>query len=147
MSLQVFNANIYKYFITIMRAYPKSFFISSLLTIFFSLLYSYLLYYNVFNGSVDVSFISEINSSNYLAYIFIGLISYSYTVSIVLSVGRSLITERRQGTLESVIIAPYNRLLYFLSYAIAQVAHKSIEMLVIIPFILVFGIEINYFSF
>lgn len=145
-NIYVFKANIYKYFVTLHRAYPRSFFIGSLITIFYTLLYSHILYNNVFDGEVDNVFINYTGTSNYMGYIIVGVLVYSFTVSTLLNVSRSLITERRLGTLESVMLAPYNRGCYFLAYMVAQTIHTFLELIFAIPILLLFRVEFLYFN-
>lgn len=147
MYLSVLKANIYKYFITLFRAYPRSFFIGGILTITYSLLFSYLLYTSVFNGQLSENFIASTNTANYMGYIVIGVLVYSFTVSTLLNVSRSLITERRLGTLESVMLAPYNRGMYFLAYMLAQTFHTLGELVFAFPILLVFGVHFSPFNF
>ncbi|WP_273322955.1 ABC transporter permease [Vallitalea guaymasensis] len=146
MNIYVFKANVYKYFITLYRAYPRSFFISSILTITYTLLYSYILYEYIFEGEVNSSFIGEAGTSNYMGYILVGVLVYSFTVSTLLNVSRSLITEKRIGTLESVMLAPYNRGLYFLAYMVAQTIHTFGELVFAIPILIVFKVKFAYFD-
>lgn len=138
MNLYVFKANMYKYFITLLRAYPRSFFISSILRIFSSLLFAYLLYEIVFQRQLSSEFLLYTGTNDYLSYIVVGVLVYTFTVSTLLNVSRSLITERRLGTLESVMLAPYNRGLYFVAYMLAQTLHTLMEMVIALPLLLLF---------
>lgn len=146
MYFSVLKANVYKYFITLLRAYPKDFFIGNTLTLCYSLLFSYLLYQSVFDKSLDDSFVSQVGSSNYLGYVVIGILMYSFTVSTLLNVSRSLITEKRMGTLESVMLAPYNRGMYFLAYMFAQVIHTILELLFALPILLILKVQFQSFN-
>lgn len=147
MHLYVLKANIYKYFVTLIRAYPRSFFISSILRIFSSLLFAYLLYEVVFQRGLSPEFITYSGTSNYMSYVVVGIFVYTFTVSTLLNVSRSLITERRIGTLESVMLAPYNRGLYFLAYMMAQTIHTLLEMSVALPLLWVFKTTFPPFDF
>lgn len=145
MYFSIFKANIYKYFITLLRAYPKSFFIGGILSITYALLFSSLVYTSVFQGKLDDSFIQQTNSSNYMGYIVIGVLIYSFTVSTLLNVSRSLITERRMGTLESVMLAPYNKGMYFLAYMLAQTLHTLLELCFSLPILWILGVHFESF--
>lgn len=147
MHAYVLRANLYKYFITLYRAYPRSFFIGSILRITYTLLFSYILYGYMFEGHIGESFVQEAGTSNYMGYILVGVLVYSFTVSTLLNVSRSLITERRLGTLESVMLAPYNRGFYFLAYMLAQTVHTFGELIVAAaPIILLFRVQFAYFD-
>lgn len=147
MNIYVLRANIYKYFITLYRAYPRSFFIGSILRITYTLLFSYILYEYIFEGQIDSSFINQTGTSNYMGYILVGILVYSFTVSTLLNVSRSLITEKRLGTLESVMLAPYNRGFYFLAYMVAQTLHTLGELVFAVPILLLFKVQFAYFDF
>ncbi|GKX31775.1 ABC transporter [Vallitalea longa] len=82
-----------------------------------------------------------------MGYILVGAMVYSFTVSTLLNVSRSLITEKRLGTLESVMLAPYNRGLYFLAYMVAQTIHTFGELVFAIPILLLFRVRFAYFDF
>lgn len=146
MYFSVLKANIYKYFVTLLRAYPKDFFIGRILEISYSLLFSFLLYKSVFNKTLDNSFVSSTNTSNYMGYIVIGVLIYAFTVSTLLNVSRSLITEKRMGTLESLMLAPYNRGMYFLAYMGAQVLHTLAELVMTLPILLLLKIQLQSFN-
>lgn len=146
MHTYVLRANIYKYFITLYRAYPRSFFIGSILRITYTLLFSYILYGYIFEGHVGEAFVQEVGTNNYMGYILVGVLVYTFTVSTLLNVSRSLITEKRLGTLESVMLAPYNRGFYFLAYMLAQTLHTFGELVVAVPIILLFRVQFAYFN-
>lgn len=143
---RLFKANMYKYFITLYRAYPKSFFIGGLMSMFFTLLFSSMLYNGLFGGEVDSSFVSITNTANYMGYIVVGAVLYEFMRSTLLNVSRSLITEKRIGTLEAIMLAPYNRAMYFLSYMVAQTIHTFGELLCAIPIFLIFRVEFQSFD-
>ncbi len=145
MNILVFKANIYKYFITLLRAYPKSFFIGHLMSVFFTVLFADMMYRGLFSSQVDTSFVHFANTSNYMGYILIGVMVYTFTVNTLLNVSRSLITERRMGTLESVMMAPYHRGLYFLAYMCAQTLHNAWELLFSLPILLLFHVQFQSF--
>lgn len=146
MSMQVFKGNLYKYFVTLYRAYPRSFFVHSLLSIFSSLLFAYMLFNIVFDRELDSRFVALTGTDNYMVYTVVGVLVYVFTVNTLMNVSRSLITERRLGTLESVMMAPYNRGLYFLAYMLAQVCHQIGEMVFAIPMLLLFGVVFPAFD-
>ncbi len=143
----VLKANIYKYFITLLRAYPKDFFIGRILEISYSLLFSFLLYHNVFNKNLNSSFVSKTSTSNYMGFIVIGVLLFAFTVSTLLNVSRSLITEKRMGTLESLMMAPYNRGMYFLAYMASQIIHTLSELLMALPILILLKIQFQFFNF
>lgn len=146
MYFSVLKANIYKYFVTLLRAYPKDFFIGNTLTLIYSLLFSFLLYESIFKKTLSKSFLSESSTSNYMGFIVIGVLIYSFTVSTLLNVSRSLITEKRMGTLESLMLAPYNRGMYFLAYMGAQVLHTLAELVITLPILLLLKIRFQSFN-
>ncbi len=141
MNNTLFKANMYKYFITLFRVYPKSFFVSGLLSIFYTMLYAYLMAIYLFDGTVSEGFTKLTGTSDYLSYVAVGAIVYGFTVSSLLNVSRSLITERRMGTLESLMMAPYHRGVYFFSQMLAQTIHNVGEKIFAIPILFLFGVR------
>jgi ABC-2 type transport system permease protein len=64
-------------------------------------------------GIVSDNFIQASGSSDYLGYLIVGTALYGTTLGILLNVSRTLMTERREGTLESVLMIPFSRWQYY----------------------------------
>ena len=74
----------------------------------------------VFGGRVDNSFTQESGGTNYLGFLAIGLATYMNMTGVLLAVGRSLITEQREGTLDALFLTPVSRIGYTLGYTFYQ---------------------------
>ena len=114
------------------RAYPFSSMFEKVISGVISITLSFILYFIVFKGSLSEKFITGANTTDYITYIVIGQASYSLIFSTLLNVGRSLISEIREGTIEPLIISPANKIYYFLGIYLEQFYRTVIEFLVVI---------------
>lgn len=150
MKLKILKATFKRNFIIQLRAYPKDFFIGNTLTGVYTVLSAYFMYRLLFNGSLDASFKTYSGTGDYMSYVIVGTALYLFVVRTCLNVSRSLITELREGTLESLMIAPFNRVQYFLGNMLQQTITTSGEILVMLIISLFFGADfsrVNVLSF
>jgi ABC-2 type transport system permease protein len=150
MNLKILNATFKRNFIIQMRAYPKDFFIGNTLTGIYTVLSAYFMYQLLFKGNLDASFKTYSGTGDYMSYVIVGTALYLFAVRTCLNVSRSLITELREGTLDSLMIAPFNRVQYFCGNMLQQTITTSLEIMVMIIISLFFGADfsqINLFSF
>jgi ABC-2 type transport system permease protein len=96
-----------------LRAYTWSFFIGGLLTGGLTVAIAYCAYHLLAGEEVGARFTQLVGAGNYMSYVILGAAIYLFAVRILLGISRSLITERREGTLESLLLAPSGRLSYF----------------------------------
>lgn len=143
MNLNVLKATFKRNFIVQTRAYPKDFFIGNILTALYTVLSAFFMYYLLFNGSVKKSFTDYAGTSDYMSYVIIGSCMYIFIVRTCLNVSRSLITELREGTLESLMLAPFKRVQYFAGNMLQQTITTSGEVIVIILICLPFGVKFS----
>jgi hypothetical protein len=138
MKLKILKATFKRNLIMQTRSYPKDFFIGNTLSAIYTALSAFFMYYLLFRGNLKPSFINYSGTSDYMSYVIIGNCMYIYAVRTCLNVSRSLITELREGTLESLMLAPFKRVQYFLGNMLEQAITSSgeilITMLVCIPF-------------
>lgn len=120
-----------------LRAYPWSFFIGSLLTGSLTVLLSYFLYHLLAGGQLSNQFTTYTGTSDYMSYVILGAATFVFTQRIMLGVSRSMITERREGTLESLLLAPARRSGYFvgvtLQWAVASAGEVAVMLLITWP--------------
>lgn len=120
-----------------LRAYPWSFFIGSLLTGTLTVLLSYFLYHLLAGGQLSKQFTSYAGTSDYMSYVILGAAAFVFTERIMLGVSRSMITERREGTLESLLLSPVRRSGYFigvtLQWAVASAGEVAVMLLITWP--------------
>lgn len=120
------------------RAYPIDFFVSKLLSCFFTILGSFFIYNIVFKGNISNEFVKYSGTSDYMSFAILGSFMYLFVVGTFLNVSRSFITEMREGTLDSLLISPINYMGYLsgnmLEQTMITVGELLIAMLITIPF-------------
>lgn len=143
MNLNTLKATFKRNLIIQTRAYPKDFFIGNILTALYTALSAFFMYYLLFNGNMNQSFIEYSGTSDYMSYVIIGSCMYIFVVRTCLNVSRSLITELREGTIESLMLAPFRRIQYFVGNMLEQTITTSGEIVVIILVSLPFGVKFS----
>lgn len=130
--------------LVMMRAYPWSFVIGHILSGVYTVLFAYFAYQYVFYGQLDERFARYAGSSDYLSYAILGGAFYSFAVSTLMNVSRSLITELREGTLEALLLTPSPRRGYFLGNVVQQVSRTVFEFSVILIVGSLFGLTLRH---
>lgn len=125
------------------RAYPKSFFIGNLLTGVYTVLGAAFMYRLLFNGEIGDEFFSYAGTTDYMGYVILGSLTYIFVVRTNLNVSRSLITELREGTLESLMLAPFRRGEYFIGNMLHQTISTSLEVMVSLIIAIPFGLNLS----
>lgn len=100
--------------IIILRAYPISFFVSGIFSGICSSVLAYFSYYLLAGGQIDAHFTSYTGTGDYISFVILGGCILSLSTGILLAVSRSLITEKREGTLECLLITPGKQFSYFI---------------------------------
>lgn len=141
------QATFVRNFTSQIRAYPMSFFIGNLLTALYSVLSAWFMYQLLFKGRLNPSFQQLAGTTDYISYVIIGSALYALSVRTCLNVSRSLITELREGTLESLMLTPFSRYGYFagnmFQQTLTSLGEVSLAFLICIPF----GFKAVGFSF
>lgn len=143
MSINVFTATFERVLHERLRAYPFSFFISLLASAFYLDLGAWMMYHILFQKRLTTRFIETTGSSDYMSYVIIGSVIYTFIARTCLNVSRSLITELRQGTLHSLMLAPFKREAYFLGNMGLQIFTTSLEALCAVVIGLFFGLKVH----
>ncbi|MED4586391.1 ABC transporter permease [Brevibacillus choshinensis] len=141
--LQVAKATFVRNTLVMIRAYPWSFVIGHILSGVYTVLFAYFAYHYVFGGQLDERFARYSGSSDYLSYTILGGAFYAFSVSTLMNVSRSLITELREGTLEAVLLTPSPRRGYFLGNVLQQVMRTVFEFAVILIVGAFFGLTLG----
>ena len=81
-----------------------------------------------------------------MSYVIVGSCTYLFVVRTCLNVSRTLVTELREGTLDSLMLAPFHRSAYFLGNMALQTATTSLELLISVLIGLFFGLQVHHFS-
>jgi len=120
-----------------LRAYPWSFFIGSLLTGSLTVALAYFLYHLLAGGQLSGEFTAYAGTSDYMSYVILGAGVFLFAERIMLGVSRSMITERREGTLESLLLTPTRRFGYLIGvtiqWAVVSVGEMVVMLLVTWP--------------
>lgn len=127
---------------TMLRAYPLSFIMQRILSSAFALLTPVILYYFVFDRRLGTEFYDT--RQDYLSYIALGYGAYAVSVATLMNVGRSIISEIREGTIDSFLLSPASRLGYFLGVFIEQIGRSMIEFGLIFIFSIVLGVRYHF---
>ncbi|MGT2751191.1 ABC transporter permease [Streptococcus orisasini] len=130
--------------VSMLRAYPISFILQRVLSSIFALLTPVLLYYFVFNGKTENEFTDGTSGMNYLLFVSLGYGAYAVSIATLMNVGRSLISEIREGTIDSFLISPASRLGYFLGTFVEQLGRSFIEFFLVIVFSVFLGVKYNF---
>jgi len=108
----------------------------------FFLLLPAMLYYFVFNGRMSVIYDAS-GYGDYITYIVIGGMLSVMSFSTLMNVGRCLIDEIREGTLDTFLLSPASRMSYFMGVYLEQFSRSAFEMLAILLFGLLIGARIS----
>lgn len=137
------RSTFYRNLLTMYRAYPWTFFIGHILAGVYTVLFAYLSYNFLFLGELDSSFAGYAGTADYISYVALGGAMYAFAVSVLMIVSRSLITELREGTLESLLLTPSSRKGYFLGVAAQGVMRAGLELIAILIFGAFFGLNLS----
>lgn len=121
-----------KNYINTMRGYPFSFMLSRVIMGITTILYPYLIYTFYMKDNINDSFFYYNNSSDYLTYIVLGAALNILGVSTLMNVGRSIITEIRQGTIEPMLLTNSSDIGYFIGCLLEQCFRAIIEFVIVL---------------
>lgn len=141
MELRVLKGTLIKNLLIQYRAYPVSFLVGNLLTGIYTSVGAWFLYHLMFGGKLSADFVEVTGTADYMSYVIVGCLVYLFVTRTCLNVSRSLITELREGTYESLMIAPFRRAEYFLGNMLVQTLTTSLEVLVSVAAAIPFGLR------
>lgn len=84
---------------------------------------------------------------DYFSYAAIGIIFFNLMVATLMNVGRTLMIEKREGTLESLLISPCTPEKYFLGVFIEQIPRTFLEFFISFFIAIIFGANLLSISF
>lgn len=125
------------------RAYPIDFFVSRLISCFFTILSSFFIYSIVFKGNVSSDFIKFSGTSDYMSFAILGCFTNLFVRGTFLNVSRSFITEMREGTLDSLMISPVNYMGYLSGNMLEQTMITTGELLIAMIITIPFGLRFS----
>lgn len=143
MNLKVLYGTMKKELMIKYRAYPVHFFVGNTLTGLYTVLGAWMMWKFLFEGSMAQDFREFTGTGDYISYVVVGSLTYLFVVRTCLNVSRSLITELREGTLESLMLAPFKRTEYFLGNMLVQTVTTSMEIIVSLIIAIPFGIDLS----
>lgn len=141
MDLRVLKGTLRKNLLIQYRAYPVSFLVGNLLTGIYTSVGAWFLYHLMFGGKLSADFVKMTGTADYMSYVIVGCLVYLFVTRTCLNVSRSLITELREGTYESLMIAPFKRAEYFMGNMLVQTVTTSMEILVSTAAAIPFGLR------
>ena len=146
MDCKVLKGTLKKNLMTRVRAYPVSFFTSNVLTGFYTSLGAWMMYHLLFKGKLAEDFVSLAHTADYMSYVIVGTLTYLFIVRTCLNVSRSLITELREGTLESLMLSPFKRGEYFIGNMLVQTVTTSLEISISVIIGFFFGLRLSHIN-
>lgn len=125
-----------------MRAYPWTFTFGHIIEQIYVILVAYFAFHFLIRGQLDERFADYAGTNDYLTFAIIGGMMSSLSVSMMMNVSRSLITEWREGTLEVLLLAPASRSGYFIGTAVQQLYRVGIEFLPALFLAVLLGVRV-----
>ncbi|NML50146.1 ABC transporter permease [Streptomyces sp. R302] len=142
MSVAVARATAWRTWQVTRRAYPWTYAVGTVLPAALALALGVLGYRAIGGGTVADDFTEGTGTTAYLAYLAVGVIAFQFTVRLILWSAKALITEQREGTLASLLIAPARRFPYLAGFTAFAVLSSLAEFLVLGLVLAAFGIAI-----
>ena len=130
--------------IGILRAVPWSFMVSRMITGVTQVVFPYFIYVYYMNGKVNSAFGQYTNGADYMTFIVLGSALNVLAVSTLMNIGRALITELREGTLEMLLLTPSSRNSYFAGCLLEQTARALLEFGAVLITGAFLGAELKY---
>lgn len=129
--LSIIYATYRKNRIGILRAVPWSFLFSRVITGVTQIVFPWLLYHFYLRGRLAESFFSYTGTNDYITYVVLGSAFNVLAVATLMNIGRALITELREGTLEPLLLSPASRTGYFLGCLLEQTSRALLEFFLV----------------
>lgn len=134
--------------IGIMRAVPWSFMVSRVVTGITQIVFPYFIYHYFMDGNLNEAFGEYTGGADYMTYIVLGSALNVLAVSTLMNIGRALITELREGTLETLLLSPMPRSGYFIGCLSEQTMRALLEFGTVLTAGGLLGADLRYlFSF
>ena len=140
---QAMRATFVRSYIEAKRAYPWSFFVHNVLAGVFLSIFAYLTYHFVFEGELSAEFVASTGSNDYISYVILGGLLFAFSISLLMILSRSLITELREGTYEALLLTPSSRKGYFLGRMSQGFVQIGLEFISILLVGLILGLQLS----
>lgn len=125
--LNIIVATYTKNRISIKRALPWSFIFSRVVGGISSIIFPYFIFYYFANAKLSGEFLDYSNGADYITYVVLGSVLNVLAVATLMNVGRALITELREGTLEPLLLSSASRAGYFIGCLFEQISRALME--------------------
>ena len=125
------------------RAYPLSHMVSRIVSGLFTLIIPVVLYYFAFDRTVSETFVDYSGTANYITFVVIGAAVDILSFATLMNVGRCLILEIREGTLDTFLLSPASRGGYYIGAYFEQLGRSLIEFLVVLVAGVIVGARIG----
>ena len=142
---QVIFSTYHKNRIGILRAVPWSFMVSRVITGVTQIIFPYFVYRYFMHGNLNNEFSKYVNGADYITYIVLGSALNVLAVATLMNIGRALITELREGTLEMLLLSPAPRSEYFLGCLLEQTTRAFLEFGTVLIVGVLFGAKLSNF--
>ena len=130
------------------RVFPWTLIIGRFIAGFFTVIFPFFIYTFFLKGSLSESFNKYTNQSDYITYIVLGAAFFILSRSTIMEVGRALIKELREGTLEPFLLSSASRMGYFVGCLAEQLGRSLLQLSVMLLVGIIFGAKIiGIFSF
>ncbi len=141
--LAVARATYFKNRITHRRAYPYSFMLSRIFGGIIDVCFPAFIFYFLFKGQVTGSFTRYAGTSDYMTYVVLGQSSSVIAFATLMNVGRCMISEIREGTLDTFLLSPASRMGYFSGCYVEQLGRSIIEFSVVLIAGMILGARLS----
>lgn len=131
--------------IGIVRAVPWSFIVSRVVTGVTQIVFPYFIFHYFMQGNLSSEFQEYTSGADYMTYIVLGSALNVLAVSTLMNIGRAIITELREGTLEPLIVSPVRWREYFLGCLLEQTVRALLEFGTVLLVGALLGADLTYF--
>jgi ABC-2 type transport system permease protein len=120
------------------RAFPWTLVVGRLIAGFFTIIFPYFIYTFFLKGNLSESFKQYTGQTDYITYIVLGSMFFILGRSTMMEVGRAMIIELREGTLEPLLISSASRMGYFIGCLTEQLGRSILQIVVVFIFGIIF---------
>ena len=107
---------------------------------------AWVLYNQVYRGTLSQQFESVVGGSSYLSFITVGNAFYVFVFAAAFVVGRVMFWERAMGTIEATFVTPMNRLAYMAGVMLAAAVNALVDFTAVFIIGLFFGFQAASFN-
>jgi ABC-2 type transport system permease protein len=124
------------------RAYPWTYFSSTVLSGALTIALAYLVFEAVGPGAVSADFATRTGSADYLGYVATGAIVFTFTVRMLLWTAKALITEEREQTIAALAVSPSHRVPYLVGFAVFAIVSTVLEVAALCAIAALLGVSL-----